>query len=87
MRVRALAGAAPFGALLVLARAHVARQNSRIMPSAGVLNATLNAAFNLALIGPLGLSGIALSTSITYFVVAVVFWVRLPREPMARAAA
>ena len=76
----ALAGAAPFGALLVLARAHVARQNSRIMPSMGILNATLNVVFNALLVGPLGLSGIALSTSLTYVVIAVVFWARLPRE-------
>jgi putative peptidoglycan lipid II flippase len=75
----ALVGAAPFGALLVLARAHVAQQNSRIMPSMGALNSTLNAVFNLALVGSLGLGGIALSTSITYLVVAVVFWIRLPR--------
>ena len=74
----ALVGCAPFGALLVLARAHVARQNSRVMPSMGVLNATLNAVFNALLVGPLGLPGIALSTSLTYAVVAVVFWVRLP---------
>jgi putative peptidoglycan lipid II flippase len=73
----ALVGAAPFGALLVLARAHVARQNSRIMPSMGLLNASLNIVFNALLVGPLGLSGIALSTSLTYLVVAVVFWVRL----------
>jgi putative peptidoglycan lipid II flippase len=79
----ALAGAAPFGALLVLARAHVARQNSRIMPSMGVLNSTLNAAFNLLLVGPLGLAGIALSTTMTYVVVAVVFWMRLPRAARA----
>ena len=32
----ALFGVAPFGALLVLARAHVAAQNSRIMPAMGV---------------------------------------------------
>ncbi len=76
----ALAGAAPFGALLVLARAHVARQNSRIMPSMGALNAALNVVFNAIFVGPLGLSGIALSTSLTYFVVAVVFWARLPRQ-------
>jgi putative peptidoglycan lipid II flippase len=75
----ALVGAAPFGALLVLARAHVARQNSRIMPGMGVLNSALNAGFNLLFVGPLGLAGIALSTSMTYLVVAVVFWVRLPR--------
>lgn len=79
----ALAGAAPFGALLVLARAHVARQNSRIMPGMGLLNSALNVAFNALFVGPLGLAGIALSTSMTYLVVAVVFWVRLPR--VARA--
>ena len=79
----ALAGAAPFAALLVLARAHVARQNSRIMPGMGVLNATLNAGFNALLVGPMGLSGLALSTSITYAVVALVFWVRLPRDAPA----
>lgn len=79
----ALAGAAPFGALLVLARAHVAQQNSRIMPGMGVLNSTLNAAFNLAFVGRLGLAGIALSTSMTYVVVAVVFWIRLPRAARA----
>jgi putative peptidoglycan lipid II flippase len=75
----ALAGAAPFGALLVLARAHVALQNSRIMPGMGILNSACNAAFNLAFVGAFGLAGIALSTSMTYVVVALVFWVRLPR--------
>jgi peptidoglycan biosynthesis protein MviN/MurJ (putative lipid II flippase) len=65
----------------VLARAHVARQNSRIMPGMGALNAACNALLNLAFVGRLGLSGIALSTSITYLVVAVVFWVRLPPAP------
>jgi putative peptidoglycan lipid II flippase len=73
----ALLGAAPFGALLLLARAHVALQNSRIMPSMGVLNATCNAVFNLVFVGRMGLSGIALSTSVTYAIVAGVFWVRL----------
>ncbi len=75
----ALAGVAPFGALLVLARAHVALQNSRIMPSMGILNAALNALFNALFVGSLGLAGIALSTSITYAIVALVFWIRLPR--------
>ncbi len=78
-----LAGAAPFGALLVLARAHVARQNSRIMPSMGILNSTLNAALNLVFVRWIGLPGIALSTSVTYLVVAVVFWIRLPRGARA----
>ena len=79
----ALLGAAPFGALLVLARAHVAQQNSRIMPSMGVLNSALNALLNVTFVGALGLAGIALSTSVTYLVVAVVFWIRLPRRSRA----
>ena len=79
----ALLGAAPFGALLVLARAHVALQNSRIMPSMGIVNSVLNAAFNALFVGSLGLSGIALSTSVTYAVVAAVFWLRLPRSARA----
>jgi peptidoglycan biosynthesis protein MviN/MurJ (putative lipid II flippase) len=79
----ALLGAAPFGALLVLARAHVACQNSRIMPSMGILNSCLNAAFNALFVGVLGLRGIALSTSLTYVVVAIVFWIRLPRPSRA----
>ncbi|HEY2516875.1 MAG TPA: lipid II flippase MurJ [Polyangiaceae bacterium] len=73
----ALAGVAPFGALLVLARAHVALQNSRIMISMGILNATLNALLDVALYRWLGLRGIALSTSLMQAAVAAVFWVRL----------
>jgi putative peptidoglycan lipid II flippase len=71
-----LVGLAPFGALLVLARAHVAAQNSRIMLSMGLLNAALNAGLNLAFLPWLGLEGIALSTSCTYAVVAIVFALR-----------
>jgi putative peptidoglycan lipid II flippase len=78
-----LVGVAPFGALLVLARAHVALQNSRIMPSMGLLNSALNAILNLLFVRLFGLPGIALSTSVTYLVVAVVFWVRLPRHVRA----
>jgi putative peptidoglycan lipid II flippase len=74
-----LAGVVPFGVLLVLARAHVAAQNSRIMISMGLLNAGLNAGLNAALLPTLGVEGIALSTSCTYAVVAFVFYVRLGR--------
>jgi putative peptidoglycan lipid II flippase len=88
-----LAGLAPFGALLVMARAHVAMQNSRIMLSMGVLNAALNAGLNVALLPWLGLEGIALSTSCTYAVVAIVFAVRfhlrlrtVPAVPTAGAS-
>jgi putative peptidoglycan lipid II flippase len=79
----ALAGVAPFGALLVLSRAHVALQNSRIMPSMGLLNSALNATLNLLFVRRFGLTGIALSTSVTYVIVAAVFWARLPRPARA----
>ncbi len=72
-----LVGIAPFGALLVLARAHVALKNSRIMISMGVLNASMNVIFDVVLVKAIGLRGIALSTSLTHLVVAVVFWFRL----------
>lgn len=72
-----LVGVAPFGALLVLARAHVALKNSRIMISMGVLNAGMNIVFDVLLVKAIGLRGIALSTSVTHLVVAVVFWFRL----------
>jgi putative peptidoglycan lipid II flippase len=70
-------GLAPFGALLVLARAHVALKNSRIMVSMGALNAVLNAFFNLVLVRFMGLAGIALSTSLVHLTVAAVFFYRL----------
>jgi putative peptidoglycan lipid II flippase len=82
----ALVGVPPFGALLILARAHVALQNSRIMPSMGVLNASLNLVLNAVFVRFMGLSGILLSTSVTYLVVAAVFWLRLPASARATSA-
>jgi putative peptidoglycan lipid II flippase len=82
----ALVGVPPFGALLILARAHVALQNSRIMPSMGVLNASLNLVLNAVFVRFMGLSGILLSTSVTYLVVAAVFWLRLPASARAASA-
>jgi putative peptidoglycan lipid II flippase len=72
-----LVGLAPFGALLVLARAHVALKNSGFMIGMGVLNAGSNAVFNLVLLKFLGLEGIALSTSCVHLVIAVIFWFQL----------
>lgn len=71
-----LVGLAPFGALLVLSRAHVALKNSGIMVGMGILNAGCNAAFNVVLVRVLGLEGLALSTSCVQAAVAVVFWFR-----------
>jgi putative peptidoglycan lipid II flippase len=76
----AAAGSIPFGALLVLARAHVALQNTRIMLALGVLNASLNLVLDLAFVGVLGLRGIALATTLVHLVVAVVFWVAMKRR-------
>jgi len=67
----------PFGALLVLARAHVALQNGRIMFRIGILNAALNALFDLALYPVLGLRGILLATSLMHAAIAGVLWIRL----------
>jgi putative peptidoglycan lipid II flippase len=82
-----LVGLAPFGALLVLARAHVAIRNSGIMLSMGVLNASLNAIFNVVLLRAIGLEGIALSTSGVQLAVAVVFWFRLEAKVAPRQGA
>jgi len=71
-----LVGLAPFGALLVLARAHVAVKNSPIMLSMGIFNTASNALFNVVLLEAIGLEGIALSTSCVQAAVAVVFWFR-----------
>jgi putative peptidoglycan lipid II flippase len=69
----ALAGALPFGWVLVLARAHVSLQNARIMFPLGVLNAGANLAFNAAFVRPLGLEGLALATSCVQLLVALAF--------------
>jgi len=71
-----LVGLAPFGALLVLARAHVAMKNTSIMLGMGVMNAGLNAVLNVVFLRLIGLEGIALATSIMHLAVAIVFWLR-----------
>ena len=76
----ALLGVAPFGALLVLARAHVALQNVRIMIPMGILNVTLNASLDFVLFFALGLRGVALSTSLMQLAIAGVFWWLLQRR-------
>lgn len=80
----AVVGCVPFGWLLILARAHVAKKNTVIMPYMGILNASLNALFNFAFLRWLGLSGLALSTSLMYLGVAVTFYVLLPKKASAQ---
>jgi len=57
----------------VLARAHVALQNARIMFPLGILNAAANLGFNALLVRPLGLEGLALSTSLVQALIALAF--------------
>lgn len=75
-----LVGLAPFGALLVLGRAHVALQNSGILVRLGLFNATTNLLLNVLFVGPLGLEGVALATSITHTAVAVIFALLLRKK-------
>jgi putative peptidoglycan lipid II flippase len=71
-----LVGLASFGALLVLAKAHVSLKNSGIMIGMGALNASLNLFFDVILAKAIGLEGIALATSCVHTAIAIVFWVR-----------
>ena len=77
-------GSIPFGALLVLARAHVALQNTRIMLPLGILNAAINLVFDLLFVRVAGLQGIAFATSLVHVVIAGVFWLALRRRLAAR---
>lgn len=81
-----LVGLAPFGALLVLARAHIALKNTTIFVSAGIFNAVSNAFFNVVLLRAIGLPGLALATSCVQAVVALLLWVRL-RSKLAELTA
>ncbi len=75
-----LIGLAPFGALLVLARAHVAMKNTSIMLGMGLLNAGLNALLDVVFLRIMGLEGIALATSLMHLAVAVVFWQQFEKK-------
>jgi putative peptidoglycan lipid II flippase len=72
-----LVGLAPFGALLVLARAHVAMKNGGIMFAAGAYNAAANVVFDILFYRWIGLEGLALSTSCVHTAIAVLFWFQL----------
>ena len=56
----------------VFAQAHLVLKNTRLLMLAGIMNFALNIVLNLALIGPLGINGLALSTTLTHAAVAVV---------------
>jgi len=70
----ATVGSIPFGLLLVLARAHVALQNTRIMLALGIANAALNVLLDLWLVRLAGLRGIAFATSLVHLIIALLLW-------------
>jgi putative peptidoglycan lipid II flippase len=72
-----LVGLPPYGALLVLARAHVAVGNTRVMFSTALCHVALNLGLNILLVWRLGLAGVALSTTLTHTVIGALLWVRL----------
>jgi putative peptidoglycan lipid II flippase len=75
-----LVGLGPSVVGWVFARAHLVLKNTRLLMLSGIICSLLNVVFNLALIKPLGLYGLALSTTITYAVVAVVLGVSFLRR-------
>lgn len=81
-----LVGLAPVGALLILARAHIALKNTGIFIGMGIFNASSNAVLNIVFLKLLGLEGIALATSVTHLMVAIVFWFKLGQR-LARGEA
>jgi putative peptidoglycan lipid II flippase len=64
----------------MFARAHLVLKNTILLMLTGFISFALNITLNLALIRPLGLRGLALSTSITYSAVAVVLMVSFLRK-------
>ena len=78
----------------VLVGAHNARQRGRVLLAAGTMNATCNLGLNIAFGAWIGVAGVALSSSVTGFIVLVFLAHRLgvhepgfdPRGPMSVAA-
>jgi putative peptidoglycan lipid II flippase len=75
-----LVGLGPSVVGWVFARAHLVLKNTKTLMMSGIICSLLNVLFNLALIKPLGLNGLALSTTVTYAVVAVVLGVSFVRK-------
>jgi putative peptidoglycan lipid II flippase len=73
----ALLGLPPMGALMVLARAHIALKNTKLMFPLGVLNAGLHVGLNALFVRWVGLGGLALSSACVNVVIALLFWWKL----------
>ena len=77
---------------ILAVRAHIVERNLRLIFWLGIVSMTLNALFNALLIGPMGLNGLALGTTINMFIVPVIYIARLspavvfPWRPWLHAA-
>jgi len=58
----------------LFSRAHLAKKNTKLLMAIGISNFILNISFNFIFIGPFGISGLALSTTITHFILAFVLY-------------
>lgn len=70
----------------VFGRAHLVMKNTKILMLSGIMNFMLKIALNLVLIRPLGLYGLALSTTITYSAVALALMIAFLRSVSAAPA-
>ena len=73
-------GIVPYYIAGLLARAYLALQDTRTPVVLGIVNACLNLGLDLALVGPLGLGGIALSSALTLTIVAMLSGLVLGRR-------
>ena len=66
----------------VFGRGHLVLKNTRLLMIAGIANFGLKVVLNLALIRPLGLYGLVLSTTLTYSAVALVLMLSFLKVPI-----
>lgn len=66
-----LIGLAPTIWGLIFVRAHLVQKNTKILMKLSILNFISNILLNLVLIGPFGVYGLALSTTLTYSIISV----------------
>jgi putative peptidoglycan lipid II flippase len=75
----------PFGAVLVLSRAHVALENTAVLPRVGLLASSCNLLLDVVLGRAIGLEGIALATALTHAISAAALYLALGRAVRLRA--
>ena len=73
-------GLVPYVAMILLARVHIALMNRAALLAGAVANLALNFLLDAALVKPLGIEGIALSSALTYFIIAGLLGAMLARR-------